>query len=38
MREGTMQRAIFDYITDKRLKWLPIPAPFERFIYWDYLK
>ena len=36
MKEGMMQRAIFDYITNKRVKWIPIPDPFERFICKDF--
>jgi phytoene dehydrogenase-like protein/NAD(P)H-flavin reductase len=36
MKEGMIQRAVFDYITNKRIKWLPISDPFERFIFKDF--
>lgn len=36
MHEGVLQRVMIDYITEKRLHWIPIPAPFERFIYPDF--
>lgn len=35
MQKGMAQRIMFDFITDRRIKWLPIPEPFERFIYPD---
>ena len=36
MNKDMIQRIIFDYITDKRIKWLSIVNPFERFMYKDF--
>ncbi len=35
MKKGRIQRAVIDYITDKCLKWLPMPDIFEQYIYSD---
>ncbi len=36
MDEGYMQRRIFDYLTDGKLKWEKMPPVFEKFVYPDF--
>jgi phytoene dehydrogenase-like protein len=36
MGKGELGKAVFDYITDGRLKWQKMPDPFDRFVYPDF--
>ncbi|WP_404784889.1 phytoene desaturase family protein [Altericista sp. CCNU0014] len=36
MGEGDTGRAVFDYLTNGRLKWQKMPDPFEKFVYPDF--
>lgn len=35
MGKGELGKAVFDYITEGRLKWQKMPDPFEKFVYPD---
>ncbi|RME92758.1 MAG: NAD(P)/FAD-dependent oxidoreductase [Candidatus Hydrogenedentota bacterium] len=36
LQEGGLLRQIFDFLTDKKLKWKKMPSVFEKFVYPDF--
>jgi phytoene dehydrogenase-like protein len=36
MGEGSTGKAVFDYLTEGKLKWRKMPDPFEKFVYPDF--
>jgi all-trans-retinol 13,14-reductase len=36
MGEGGTGKAVFDYLTDRNLRWQKMPDPFEKFVYPDF--